>query len=308
MARRTRFFLNGSTYHVMFRGNNGQSIFSAASDCREFCLLLKEGAERYGHRILAFCFMTNHVHLAIQLKDISLSKICQNICFRYTRFYHYKYETTGHLFQGRFKSILVDDQIYLKELVRYIHLNPVRAQMVSNPLNYLWSSHQAYLTNQESSWFDKNRVLEIFGGTSLEAKEAFHQFVTSGIGVKENIDFESGFSDGIIGSDMFIEEHKMEIEELKSEVMDLKALIDNVAEWYKIDIKDLQGPKIARKFSHIRAMIALLVRNVGLNLRELSTFFDQTDSAMSQAALRLEEKMKISSELKNEFNILKEVL
>ena len=90
--------------------------------------------------------------------------------------------------------------------------------------------------------------------------------------------------------------------------MDLKALIDNVAEWYKIDIKDLQGPKIARKFSHIRAMIALLVRNVGLNLRELSTFFDQTDSAMSQAALRLEEKMKISSEFKNEFNILKEVL
>ena len=98
MARRTRFF-------------------SSESDRRKFCFLIKEGAERYGHRILAFCFMMNHVHLAIQLKDVSLSKICQNLCFRYTRFYHYRHETTGYLFQGRFKSILIDDNLYLEKLV-----------------------------------------------------------------------------------------------------------------------------------------------------------------------------------------------
>jgi len=311
MARRTRFFSSGATYHVMFKGNNGQSIFSSESDRREFCFLIKEGAERYGHRILAFCFMTNHVHLAIQLKDVSLSKICQNLCFRYTRFYHYQHETTGHLFQGRFKSILIDDNLYLKKLVRYIHLNPVRAKMVDNPLDYRWSSHQAYLKNQESTWLDTNRVLQIFGVTYSEAKEAFHRFVMSGIEIDDETDFENGFSDGVIGSDMFIEEAKIknsEFQNKKLQVIDLKKLICNVANWYNVDIKILKANGLERKTAHIRAVIALLIKETDGNLRELSTFFNRTDSAMSQAALRLEEKLKVSNELKREYDNLKAIL
>lgn len=82
MASRMRHSFPGATFHVMLRGNNGQSIFSSDAERCRFCLLMQEGVERYGHRILAFCFMTNHVHLAIQLKEVSLSKICQNLAFR----------------------------------------------------------------------------------------------------------------------------------------------------------------------------------------------------------------------------------
>src|SRR5438128_178680 len=114
----------------MLRGNNGQAVFSSDAERCKFSLLMQEGTERYGHRILAFCFMTNHVHLAIQLKDVSLSKICQNLSFRYTQYYNKRHNTIGHLFQGRFKSILVEGKRYLKELIRYIHLNPVRAKIV----------------------------------------------------------------------------------------------------------------------------------------------------------------------------------
>lgn len=305
MARRIRFFSSDATYHVMFRGNNGQSIFSSGSDCREFCLLIKEGVELYKHRILAFCFMSNHVHLAIQSKDVSISKICQNLCFRYTRFYHYRHNTTGYLFQGRFKSILIDDNIYLKELVRYIHLNPVRAQMVENPLDYRWSSHQAYLTNQESTWLDTSRVLQIFGQSEREAKEAFNRFVLSGIGENEKIDFESGFSDGVVGSDMFIEEPKIKSEGFQKnnpQSIDLTKLIYDVANWYKVDIEMLKVPGLERRMAHIRAMIALLIKDIpGMNLRELSTIFGRSDSSMSQAASRLEARIKGSNDLKTEF-------
>jgi len=108
MARRLRYHLPGGTYHVMLRGNDGQDIFFNDRDRSKMCLLIQEGVERFGHRVLAFCFMSNHVHLAIQVGQINLSRIMQNLSFRYTRHINWERKRIGHLFQGRFKSILVD--------------------------------------------------------------------------------------------------------------------------------------------------------------------------------------------------------
>lgn len=127
MARRQRFHAPTSTYHVMLRGNDGQPIFFSEEDKSRLCLLMQKGTERFGHSIEAFCFMLNHIHLAVRVADISISRIIQHLAFRYTRYINRKYKRVGHLFQGRFKSILVDDEDYLNELIRYIHLNPVRA-------------------------------------------------------------------------------------------------------------------------------------------------------------------------------------
>ena len=130
MARRPRFHFPGATYHVMLRGNNGKAIFTSDEERCRFCFLIQEGVERFGHQIYAFCFMTNHIHLALKVNDVPLSKIIQNLSFRYTRFFNWRHNVIGHLFQGRFKSVLVDGSRYLKHLIRYIHLNPVRANMV----------------------------------------------------------------------------------------------------------------------------------------------------------------------------------
>ena len=100
--------------------------------------------ERFGYRIHAFCLMTTHTHLAIQVGDIPLARIMQNVGFRYTQFINHKYQRTGHLFQGRYKALLIDADSYLLELIRYIHLNPVRAAMVRSPEEYPWSSHPYY--------------------------------------------------------------------------------------------------------------------------------------------------------------------
>ena len=138
MARKPRIHYPGACYHVMLRGNGGQDIFKDDTGHTRFLLLLQENVERFSCRIHAFCLRSNHIHLAIQVSDISLSRIMQNICSRYTRNFNRKHGVTGHLFQGRFKALLLDADNYLLELVRYIHLNPVRAAMVELPENHPW--------------------------------------------------------------------------------------------------------------------------------------------------------------------------
>jgi len=123
----------------MLRSNAGQAIFYNDEDRYHLYLLLQEGMSRYGHRIHGFCLMSNHVHLAVQVGEEPLSKIMQNLSFRYTRWVNRKQKRIGHLFQGRYKAILVEQDSYLLELVRYIHLNPVRAKMVRQPSAYSWS-------------------------------------------------------------------------------------------------------------------------------------------------------------------------
>ena len=128
MVRKTRIHYFGAVYHVILRGNGGQDIFYSQEDRYRLYLLLQEGIERFGHRIHAFCLMTNHLHIVVQVGDIALSKIFQNVSFRYTRYINKKQNRIGHLFQGRYKALLIDADTYLLELVRYIHNNPLRGR------------------------------------------------------------------------------------------------------------------------------------------------------------------------------------
>ena len=162
MARKPRVYYPGALYHVTLRGNAGQAIFFDNRDRTRFYLLLQEGIERFRHRIHAFCLMSNHVHLAIQVGDIPLSRIMQNLSFRYTRWINWRQNRSGHLFQGRYKAVLVDADAYLLELTRYIHLNPVRAGIVKEPEDSPWSSHRAYLGREVISWLTTDWVLSQF--------------------------------------------------------------------------------------------------------------------------------------------------
>ena len=136
MARKARIHYPGALYHVILRGNARQDIFIDDGDRYRFYLLMQEGIARYRHSIHAFCLMTNHLHLLIQVADIPLSRIMQNLSFRYTRWSNGRQWQSGHLFQGRYKAVLVNGDEYLLELVRYLHLNPVRAGLVKIRLSF----------------------------------------------------------------------------------------------------------------------------------------------------------------------------
>jgi putative transposase len=133
--------------------------------------------------------MTNHVHLAIQVGDVPLSRILQNLAFRYTRWINWRRSRSGHLFQGRYKAFVVDADPYLLELVAYIHLNPIRAGMVNDVGDFRWSSHRAYLRRETIPWLNTEFILGQFSKNHAKARKTFSEFVTgkSGEGHREGI-------------------------------------------------------------------------------------------------------------------------
>lgn len=309
MARRKRFHLPNATYHVMLRGNDGQPIFFSDEDKCHMCLLIQEGIERFGHSIYSFCFMSNHIHLAVQVRDISISHIIQNLAFRYTRYINSKLNRIGHLFQGRFRSILVDGNQYLKELIRYIHLNPVRAHLVDHPEQYIWSSHRAYLLVDEFTWLNRDHLLKTFDSNRNEAILIYEQFILKGIGIESELNFKSGCFKGILGNQEFVNEVLEITKETQKIESTLNEIVAKVCERYKISETSLRSLGKQRLESHARSVLALIVRNSkNLSLEELANFLDRDPSGLSKLARRLENKCSQSKTLLTEINELYEGL
>ena len=126
MARRTRIHFKKAIYHVQLRAKKGQTLFRSVADRRAWESLVEDGCERFGHRIHAFSWLNNKVNLVIQVDEIPLSQIMQNLSFRYTRYVNRDLDRSGPIFEGRYRAVVVDPELYLTELVRYVHNEPVR--------------------------------------------------------------------------------------------------------------------------------------------------------------------------------------
>lgn len=159
MARKPRIHFPGALYHVISRGNQRQDIFLDDKDLKTFLAYLSEYKTRYPFHLYAYSLMKNHFHLLLEVEGTPLGKIMQSLLFRYTRYFNKRYGKVGHLFQGRYKAILCDKDAYLVELVRYIHLNPVRAKVVTDPEKYLWTSHLGYLGKVKDGFIEEDFVL-----------------------------------------------------------------------------------------------------------------------------------------------------
>ncbi|MBS0638217.1 MAG: transposase, partial [Verrucomicrobia bacterium] len=164
MVRKKRFIQAGCCYHVMLRGNGGRNIFNDREDYVRFCLLLQYASEMHQLTIHAFCVMSNHLHLVIQPQTADLASGMHVLAFRYAQYYNNKHDRVGSLYQGRYKTILVQSGAYFQSLIRYVHLNPVRANITKRPEEYLWSSYLPYLGLNEYTWLNRTLVLSAFGG------------------------------------------------------------------------------------------------------------------------------------------------
>ena len=147
MSRPLRIEYPGAWYHVMNRGRRGEEIYTERNDYRLFIDLLKESAELFNIRIAAYCLMPNHYHLLIQTPDGNLSRCMRQINGIYAQRFNRVHNYDGQLFTGRYKSILVEVDSYLLQLLRYIHNNPLRAGLSDDLSAYEWSSHQGYLSD-----------------------------------------------------------------------------------------------------------------------------------------------------------------
>jgi len=190
MPRPLRLHIPGAIYHVTLRGNHRRDIFFKANDRRILSDLIAEVIERFGARLHAYCFMTNHVHLLIQVADAPLGRLMLHIAGRYARTIQAALPTTGHLFEKRYHPVLVDADEYLLELLRYIHLNPVRARMVASPDDYPWSSHHVYAGNREESWVTTGFALSRFHLQRDKAVHAYRQFIRGQVGQSATSPFD----------------------------------------------------------------------------------------------------------------------
>ncbi|MBU3914406.1 transposase [bacterium] len=203
MARQIRIEFPGAIYHITSRGNARLPVFTQVNDKKLFLTILAQVVERYNWLCHAYCLMDNHYHLLIETVDANLSAGMRQLNGVYTQAFNRNHQKVGHLFQGRFKSVHVERETHLLELCRYIVLNPVRANMISSPDKYTWSSYKAtagivkappYLT---TGWLLKN-----FGKQRELAQKKYEAFINEGI--NQPSPWENLKAQCILGSENFI--------------------------------------------------------------------------------------------------------
>jgi len=160
MGRPLRIEYAGAFYHITSRGNERRSIFRTKGDYERFIGYLESATERYGARIHCFCLMPNHYHLLLETPRANLHAILHHLNTSYTNYFNAKTGRVGHLFQGRYRAILVEKDVYALELSRYIHLNPFRANLIKDPSDYPWSSYLAYVERGKGwEWLQTEFIL-----------------------------------------------------------------------------------------------------------------------------------------------------
>ena len=183
MPRRGRLHIPGGCYHIIGRGLERRFIFDAIEDKEEFLSRLGYNLNRCQVQCLAWALMSNHYHLLIRASQKPLSKLMAPLLSGYAGYYNRRYHRSGYVFQNRFKSILCDADNYLKELVGYIHLNPLRAAMVENSKElerYRWTGHAGVFGRHRQIWHDVNAMLEFFGESGSIALQQYRDFVLQG--------------------------------------------------------------------------------------------------------------------------------
>jgi REP element-mobilizing transposase RayT len=205
MARPLRLEYPGALYHLTTRGNGGQKIFLNRADGLGLLELLGATCDRFGWRCTAYCLMTNHYHLVVETPEPNLSRGMRQLNGVYTQAFNRRHGRGGHLFQGRFKAILVEREPHLLELARYVVLNPVRAGLVDHPRAWHWSSYrETDGTAPAPPWLEVGELLAHFGKSPAEARRAYAAFVQEGLGRPSPWDRLQG--QVCLGSESFVAE------------------------------------------------------------------------------------------------------
>jgi REP element-mobilizing transposase RayT len=272
MARPLRLEFPGALYHVTARGDGREDIFLSDDDRRLFLDVLGNVWERFNWRVHAYCLMTNHYHLLVETPEANLAKGMRQLNGVYTQRFNRFHDRVGHVFQGRYRSILVQKERHLLELARYVVLNPVRARLATDPEDWPWSSYRA-TTGRESppDWLDRVTVLAAFGSTEGEAIAHYIRFVADGKGqpspwgqLKHQI---------FLGSDRFVESARKRI----PEGIDLEQVPQARA-------REAAKPlaEYARQHPERDAAIAAAYESGGYTLRELGEYFGLHYSRVSK--------------------------
>jgi putative transposase len=287
MARKPRIEFEGALYHIIARGNQRQDIFRVREDFAKYLNLLARYKERYSFFLYAYALMKNHVHLLLETTQIPLSKILQGLQQSYTTYFNRKYSTVGHLFQGRYKAILCNKDEYLLTLIKYIHLNPLRAKVTKSLDDYLWSSHRAYLTTvQSSELLDTDFVLQMFSQKKSTAIKRYSDFMGDETSVEKDVIYKT-VDQRLLGDETFVEmiKGKVGIEithtgRIRQHSLEkIAGAIESIA---KVFLSDMRSDSKARNVARGRKLFSQIAKDFGYKNLEIANFLKKDQSAVTR--------------------------
>lgn len=295
MARAPRLQFAGACYYIALQGNNRQDIFISNQDRRYFLSLLRTYKDRCDLKVYAYCLLPQEAHLLIETAQPNLSTFMQGFNTVYTKYFNSSHNTVGHVFQGRYKALLVDKDAMLTEVSRYIHLQPAKGGLREKPWRYQWSSCGAYVESGENeNLVDSEAILGQFSPLRIKASVRYLQFI------KDRLKSASGYilpvaRGAAIGSEAFL----TRVEEkagtaaaapAKAAGIDPHKVLNEVAEETGIEVEKLVGPLQWREISAARRVAAHRVwKQARLTVTQLASLFNRTPSAISQMLRQVEQ-------------------
>ncbi len=329
MARPLRIEYHGAWYHFTCRGNEKNAIFKDDGDRETFLNILQESIEKYKVELHGYVLMDNHFHLILHTPLGNLNRFAQRFNTAYTGYYNRRHKRVGHLYQGRYKAVLVDKDAYLLELSRYIHLNPVRIQKVykqrlSDRLaqlrNYRWSSNRGYgFVRYRDNFVCYSSVLGYLGGDNDDGRKRYREFVEEGLTKEIESPFkdvkgqvvlgETGFVDWVYQNVLKKNKGKLDLTEQPGSKKLIKEIhvdkiVDQICETFMVERNQLLKRRSNAQEARM-VLIELCCRYLLLHksLREIGRELGGlTVGGMSHARKRLQERLKQNDFLRSQFN------
>lgn len=316
MSRPLRIEFPGAWYHIMNRGRRSEAIFHKPGDYLSFLDLLKQSRELWNIRVAAYCMMTNHYHLLIQTPDANISRAMRHINSIYTQRFNRRHGFDGSVFRGRFKSVLVCEDSHLLELVRYIHKNPVKANMVKKMSEYKWSSYKGYLSYSKTwNWIEKDFIFSMLTPKKKGRLKPFVKFMEQDNSERVKRFFSLKNLPSVFGPDSFItkireefyfKKKSREIPESKQLAPPPEAVVNIVCRYYQVTHDDL---RVTRRgwFNRPRNIAIYLIRMLcSKKLMEISELFAMnTYGAVSHVINNVDRLRKKDRTIRKDIDFIK---
>jgi putative transposase len=272
MSRPLRLELAGGLYHVTSRGDGREDIYSDDQDREKWLEILGHTCGRFNWRCHAFCLMDNHYHIVVETAEANLSKGMRQLNGVYTQYFNKRHDRVGHVFQGRYKGVLVEQDAYLLELARYVVLNPIRAMMTEEIGTWKWSSYKSMIGEVAApSWLEIDWILGQFSKQRKRAVGKYADFVRAGVGLPS---IWSELQNQIfLGTEKFINKQQRLITDSggMSEVPRLqKRVLPKALSYYE------------RKYKNLNQAITQAYLSGGYTLKELGEYFEKHYSTISR--------------------------
>lgn len=308
MSRPLRIEYPDCWYHVMNRGRRGEDIFYSSSDYNTFLLLLKETCEEFSLQVSAYCLMPNHYHLLVNTPRGNLSRCMRHINGVYTQRFNKEHEYDGQLFRGRYKSIIIGNDEYLLEVMKYIHMNPVKAGLVHDLLDFPWCSHKGYLSQAKKwEWLSREPLYEMLTRYKTRRKREYLKFME--LIESEGITRFYGLKNlpPVLGTESFCKEIKERFRDLVSnkEIRDVKYLakdpehiIEIVCRHFKVDRMSLNSKGRSSDNTARDVALYFIRMHRSETLSEVGRYFGLKNySTVSGILLRFKKRLKVDHDL-----------